>query len=49
LVVRDERDETREDSPLKPADDAIVIDTSTLTADAVFKQALSIIASSKPS
>ena len=45
LVVRDERDETREDSPLKPADDAVVIDTSEMTADQVFKQALSILAS----
>ncbi|MGB1155214.1 MAG: (d)CMP kinase [Alphaproteobacteria bacterium] len=45
LVVRDERDETREDSPLKPADDAVVIDTSKMTADQVFKQALSILAS----
>ena len=45
LVVRDERDGTREDSPLKPADDAVVIDTSEMTADQVFKQALSILAS----
>lgn len=45
LVVRDERDETREDSPLKPAEDAVVIDTSKMTADQVFKQALSILAS----
>jgi cytidylate kinase len=45
LVVRDERDETREDSPLKPAEDAVVIDTSLLTADQVFEQALSLIAS----
>ncbi|MAV47613.1 MAG: (d)CMP kinase [Alphaproteobacteria bacterium TMED89] len=48
LVVRDERDETREDSPLKPADDASLIDTSTLTTDEVFEQALLIIASSNP-
>ena len=49
LVVRDERDETREDSPLKPAEDAVVIDTSLLTADQVFEQALSLIASLQPS
>ena len=46
LVVRDERDETREDSPLKPAADAVVIDTSLLSADEVFEQALSLMVSS---
>ena len=46
LVVRDERDETREDSPLKPATDAVVIDTSLLSADEVFEQALSLMVSS---
>ena len=45
LVVRDRRDETRQDSPLRPADDATLIDTSMLTADQVFEQALSVIAS----
>jgi len=43
LVVRDERDETRKDAPLKPAADAVIIDTSALTADAVFAQALAIV------
>ena len=32
---RDHRDRTRESSPLRPADDAIVIDSSELTADGV--------------
>ena len=45
LVVRDRRDETREDSPLRPAQDATLIDTSMLTADQVFEQALSVVAS----
>lgn len=48
LVVRDERDETRADSPLRPAEDAVVIDTSELKADQVFHQALNIIAKSSP-
>lgn len=33
--LRDERDETRTCSPLKPADDAIVIDTTPMTMDEV--------------
>lgn len=48
LVVRDERDETREDSPLKPADDAVVIDTTELSADQVFEMALRVIAEASP-
>lgn len=35
IAERDERDSTRAASPLKPAEDAIVIDTSTLDIDAV--------------
>ena len=35
LRERDERDSTREHSPLRPAEDAIVVDTSGLTADEV--------------
>jgi CMP/dCMP kinase len=35
IAERDERDSTRAVSPLKPAEDAIVIDTSTLDIDAV--------------
>ncbi len=35
IAERDERDSTRAASPLKPADEAIVIDTSTLDIDAV--------------
>ena len=35
---RDERDETRKDSPLRVADDAIVIDTSDLSAEKVFER-----------
>jgi len=34
IVARDERDESRTHSPLKPADDAVVIDTTELDVDA---------------
>lgn len=36
MIERDRRDSTRADSPLKAADDAIVIDSSGLTIDQVF-------------
>lgn len=35
IAERDERDSTRAVSPLKPAEDAVVVDTSTLDIDAV--------------
>ena len=35
---RDERDRSRAVSPLKPADDAVVIDSSSLSIDAVFEK-----------
>lgn len=38
VEARDERDRTRASSPLIPADDAIIIDTSTLTVNEVFKK-----------
>ncbi|WP_178863836.1 (d)CMP kinase [Thiomicrorhabdus cannonii] len=39
IKERDERDSTRATSPLKPADDAIIIDTSDLDIDQVCSQA----------
>ena len=36
MIERDRRDSTRADSPLRVADDAIVIDSSGLTIDQVF-------------
>ena len=36
IVERDERDRNRKDAPLVPAHDSIIIDTSTMNADAVF-------------
>jgi CMP/dCMP kinase len=44
MEVRDERDQSRSVAPLKPARDALVVDTSELDADAVFKTAMEIIA-----
>ena len=38
IVARDERDSSRSVAPAKPADDAIVIDTSQLDADTVYAQ-----------
>lgn len=37
LSVRDERDKSRVVAPLKPADDAVIIDTSSLGVDEVFE------------
>lgn len=44
MEVRDERDQSRSVAPLKPARDAVVVDTSELDAEAVFKTAMEIIA-----
>ena len=38
MIERDRRDSTRADSPLKAADDAIVIDSSNLSIDEVFQR-----------
>lgn len=40
---RDERDMGRADSPLKPADDAHLLDTSEMTIEAAFAEAVSLI------
>ena len=40
LVERDARDRTRAISPMKPAPDAALLDTSALDIDAAFKAAL---------
>ncbi|MGQ0527362.1 MAG: (d)CMP kinase [Alphaproteobacteria bacterium] len=41
---RDERDAAREASPVKPAGDAVILDTSDMNAEEAFKKALEIIA-----
>ena len=45
LQERDARDQARGTAPAKPAEDAIVLDTSSLTADQVFARALEIVRS----
>lgn len=44
IEVRDRRDSGRSASPLKPADDAVVIDSTELTLDAVFEHVMTIAA-----
>ncbi len=43
LKERDERDTTRADAPLRPADDAQVLDTSAMSIDEAFAEALKIV------
>ena len=40
---RDARDGSRKEAPMKPADDAHILDTSALSADEVLERALSLI------
>jgi len=47
MVARDERDSARSVAPLKPADDAFVLDTSAMNADEAFAQAKAFIVSKK--
>jgi CMP/dCMP kinase len=44
---RDERDTSRAVSPLRPAPDAVVIDTTALDADAAFRRALEVVESAR--
>lgn len=43
LKERDERDTSRADAPLRPADDAQVLDTSAMTIEEAFAEALKIV------
>ena len=43
MRARDARDSGRKNAPMKPADDAIVLDTSEMTAEDVLNKALSLI------
>jgi cytidylate kinase len=43
ILVRDRRDSTRTAAPLRPAEDAYILDTSDLTADEVFQKTLSFV------
>ncbi|HIE47858.1 TPA: cytidylate kinase, partial [Candidatus Bipolaricaulota bacterium] len=40
---RDERDSTREDSPLRPAPDAVILDTTALSPEEVLAQAVRLV------
>lgn len=40
---RDERDANRKDAPMKPADDAVIMDTSDMSIDEVYNKAVEII------
>ncbi len=44
LIDRDRRDSQRSAAPMKPAEDALILDTSALSADAVFEAALGFVA-----
>ena len=43
VKIRDERDANRKDAPMKPADDAIILDTSDLGIEEVFQKTVSLI------
>ena len=48
MEARDARDKDRSVSPLIPAEDAWVLDTSSLNADAAFAQAKAFVAAKTP-
>ena len=43
VEARDERDSSRKHSPLKPAEDALVIDTTNLSIDKVITQVMNLV------
>jgi cytidylate kinase len=43
IEARDLRDRTRAVSPLVPAEDAVVVDSTTMTADDVFARVVSLV------
>ncbi|MDA8870734.1 (d)CMP kinase [Rhizobiaceae bacterium] len=49
IRARDERDMGREDSPLRPAEDAHLLDTSEMDIEAAFREACAIIDRARPS
>ncbi|MCR5505050.1 MAG: (d)CMP kinase [Elusimicrobiaceae bacterium] len=42
IISRDKRDSSRKTAPLKPAEDAVIIDTSSLTLEEVIRKVLEI-------
>ena len=47
VIARDERDANRKDAPMKPADEAIILDTSLMGIEDVFDKAVMIIEEKK--
>ena len=47
VKARDERDTNRKDAPMKPADDAFILDTSEMSIKDVFDKAVEVIESKK--
>lgn len=45
VKARDKRDTERKDSPLKPANDAVILDTSSMNKEEVFNKAIEIVES----
>ena len=45
VKIRDNRDANRKDAPMKPADDAIILDTSDMSIEEVFNKTVEIIES----
>lgn len=43
VKARDERDANRKDAPMKPAEDAIILDTSEMTIEDVYQKAVEIV------
>jgi cytidylate kinase len=48
LAARDERDRTRADSPLRPAADAVTVDTTGLGVEAVVERVAGLVAKMRP-
>ena len=47
-TIRDERDRTREHSPLMPADGAVVIDTTEMTLPEVVEEIVALVRDATP-
>ena len=47
IIKRDERDMSRSDSPLRPAEDAHLLDTSEMSIETAFKTALALVEEAK--
>ena len=45
LKARDERDRNRAESPLRPADDAVILDSTSMTLEEVLAQAENLVRS----